>query len=576
MSDAGVALHVMAIADDAGTLALMERTLKGSDDDLSVSTDLAEGLARTAAEAPDVVFVDVALGGNAGLAVVHHIRAIAPSTAVYALARGKDLELGSQAVALGGTGVVMLPISGDELLTVLSDVRTRLAERFERTRLEREAALSRRGTSLARRVGEIAEASTRREAAQRLVGVLTEAGAKTVLVYLPTSEGDRQLMRAGAAGEVGGAPSFCEDMEILQYAAAHHLEVVRLALRQQSCGLLLLGGLPHGEGEDPIPLAELVAAQAATALALIGQREQSHSGAMKDPASSAYTFAYFVDVTGREIDKARRHSRRFALATLSVENPDITSAVGIELAERVLTAVRDTDVLARVDEREFYLLLPETGGMGARTCRRRVMELLAPLQKRGRGNEGALDVTMGVATFPHDGTDLSQLLRVAKHRAEQSKGSVVKELDLARMPLGELLDAVLWSVGGPRSADAPKSIELPTLDLAGLAVSVVGDAMRGGSVRIVASQRSGMSVGAAVRSVLEKNGDEAHFDAVDLRDVRGCEDIEALAVLAEHGSYVLLGRIDHGVVRAVHSSDPALTDLVVQRLGEAVGLRLLD
>ncbi len=40
---------------------------------------------------------------------------------------------------------------------------------------------------------------------------------------------------------------------------------------------------------------------------------------MKDPSSSAYTFAYFVDVAGREIDMARRHNRRFALATIGVQ-----------------------------------------------------------------------------------------------------------------------------------------------------------------------------------------------------------------------------------------------------------------
>src|SRR5690606_12073550 len=125
----------------------------------------------------------------------------------------------------------------------------------------------------------------------------------------------------------------------------------------------------------------LVAGQAATTFALIGEREHSHRGAMKDPSSSAYTFAYFVDVAGREIDKARRHGRRFALATLAVdEEPPVVAGAAqpagaagppsVASVERILGAVRDTDVLARVDEREFYLLLPETGGIGAHICRR--------------------------------------------------------------------------------------------------------------------------------------------------------------------------------------------------------------
>jgi len=39
---------------------------------------------------------------------------------------------------------------------------------------------------------------------------------------------------------------------------------------------------------------------------------------------------------------------------------------------------------------------------------------------------------------------------------------------------------------------------------------------------------------------------------------------------------VLLGRVDHSTVRAVHSADPLLADLVTQRLAEAAGVRIGD
>jgi GGDEF domain-containing protein len=185
------------------------------------------------------------------------------------------------------------------------------------------------------------------------------------------------------------------------------MTVVRLALLREFSGLVLIGG---GEVGDPTatqqPLVELVATQAATVLSLIGAREQSHRGAMKDPASSAYTFAYFVDVAGREIAMARRHDRRFSLATVGLEMaPD--SGVGDETeptvfgAERVLGAVRDTDVLARVDANEFYLLLPETGGPGAHACRRRILAQLG-----AASGVSQFSAAVGVATFPHDGSDL--------------------------------------------------------------------------------------------------------------------------------------------------------------------------
>ncbi len=605
---AGVSVRVLAILDDAGAIELMQRALAGSGDELGVATDLAEGLARTVAEGPDVVLVNVSLGNNAGLAVVHHLRAVAPNVAVYALAGADAVELGTQAVALGSAGLLMLPSSGDEILTLVGDVRTRLAEREQRRRLEREAKESRLGASLVARVAEIADAPTRRHAAERLAALLEEdAGANPVLVYLPAGEGSRQLMLAAQRGEVVGAPSFCDDMELLNYAAERELHVVRLSLLKEQSGLLLLGRVRQ-HGNEPLPLVDLLAAQAATSLALIGQREQSTRGAMKDPSSSAYTFAYFVDVTGREIDKARRHRRRFALATLGVDPesadepptrrfdsdayaaaamsgvppsappPSSTGTPSVEVAERVLGAVRDTDVLARVDEHEFYLLLPETGGVGAHTCRRRVVrQLSGPGGLRTAGAAG-LDVTIGVATFPHDGLDLSQLLRVAKHRQEVSQNSVVRQLGLDRLPLGEILDTLLWNVGerAASGAEHPRAIELPAMDLVGLALGALSEATRGGTARVVATQRPGVSIGAAVRAALGRDSEELGFRAVDLTGVSGCADIEALTIVAEHGVYALLGRVDRNVVRAVHASDPLFADLVTQRLGEAVGMRLSD
>ena len=248
-------------------------------------------------------------------------------------------------------------------------------------------------------------------------------------------------MRVASRGNLGDAPSFCDEMELLNHARERRLETIRLALRREQSGIVLLGRTAEGEhAADLFPLMPLLTAQATTALALIGAREQSHRGAMKDPSSSAYTFAYFVDVAGREIDMARRHGRRFSLATIFVQHGPASLGEAeptVLVAERVLAAVRDTDVLARVDANEFYLLLPETGGLGAHSCRRRVLD---GLTERGTDlAQHALAVAVGVATFPHDGEDLSRLLRVAKQRAEASLNSVVNQVNLREMSISILL-----------------------------------------------------------------------------------------------------------------------------------------
>jgi DNA-binding response OmpR family regulator/GGDEF domain-containing protein len=571
-------LNVVAIVPDAATIELMSAALKSGGDRLSVATDLAEGLSRVSAQVPDVAFVDVTLGDSAGLAVLHHVRALAPNVTVFALTSADRLDLGVQAVALGGAGVLVKPISGDELMNALSDVRTRIGERLERAELLRAARSAARGASLSGDIAEIASAKTRREAAQRIAAVIAvAAGAEQVVVYLPAAEGARQLLRAALLGEVGNAPTFCEEMEALTFAKEHGLTVVRLALLREFSGLVLIGGGEVGTPSTPQqPLVELVATQAATVLSLIGAREQSHRGAMKDPSSSAYTFAYFVDVAGREIAMARRHGRRFSLATVGLEMaPD--SGVGDETeptvfgAERVLGAVRDTDVLARVDANEFYLLLPETGGPGAHACRRRILAQLGAVT-----GTSPFSAAVGVATFPHDGSDLSQLLRVAKFRADASRSSVVNTLSLGKFPLGHLVDALLGIVPDAQARklaplETPHYIELPVTDLMGLVSATVGEATRGGQTRVLATQRAGLSVGSAVRADLSRSSDGLKVETVDVTRVPGCERVDVLIVIAEHSTYSLVGRTEGSLVRCVHSADPLLSDLLVARLSEIAG-----
>jgi DNA-binding response OmpR family regulator/GGDEF domain-containing protein len=577
-------LNVVAIVSSAEAIELMSRTLSSSSDRLSVATDLAEGLVRISSQVPDVAFVDVTLGDGAGLAVLHHIRALAPNVTVFALTSADRLALGMQAAALGSAGTLVMPLSGDELLNALSDVRTRLAEREARLRLERVAAASKRHASLVEQVAEIAESATRREAADRLADVLVSGvGVSSAAVYVPAAEGSRQLMRVADLGSSPDTPSFCDEMELLNHARERGLEILRLALRREQSGLVLLGKTADGgDAASAFPLLSLIAAQATTSLALIGAREQSHRGAMKDPSSSAYTFAYFVDVAGREIDMARRHNRRFALATIGVQfEAGSTGEVEptVLVADDVLSAVRDTDVLARVDANEFYLLLPETGGLGAHTCRRRV---LAELGNRRTGAlQQGVAVSVGVATFPHDGGDLSRLLRVAKHRAEASQNSVVLRLKLHSLSVPNLVDALLGQVAGAapgvaRGLEAPHYIELPAMDLVGLALAAVSEAARAGQARIVASVHPGISVGGAVRAEHGRDGEGLRFDAVDVTGLDGCANLDVLCVVAEHAAYVLLGRTEGNVVRAVHAADPLLVDLVLRKLSEATDLRLTD
>ena len=570
-------LTVLAIVDAQPIVQLFSRVFASPDDQVLVATSLAEGLSLAAAVAPDLAFVDVSLGHNAGLALVHHLRAVAPNATVYALASEDSLHIGAQAVALGGAGLIMLPPSGDELLSAAAAVRARLAAASEKQVLEHRADFARRAAEAATRIAALAECSDRRDAARKLAYVFTDmSGAEGAAVYVPASEGSSELVQSGISGKVPGSPTFADEMGLVTFARQNGCEVIPLTVRQLSEGHVLLHGLTSKWEGSERTSADLMAGQAATTLALLGERERSTRGAIKDQTTSAYTFAYFVDIAGREIDKARRYGRRFALATIALDE-NATSAP-TDLAEVILSAVRDTDVLARVDEHEFYLLMPETGGVGAQSCRRRVLSSAATRAGRPGTSGVPPGLTIGVSTYPHDGSDLSKLLRAAKRRAETSRRSVVRTMKLEGVPLPALIDDLMakaLSANAP-DFDGARPIELSLRHAIDLALSAVSEATRGGPTFVAVAHHPELGLSSSVRAHLghEREGISLHI--LDLRGATGCEDLQVLTVIAEHGAYLLVGRSDGAGMHGVHGSDPILVDLITLRSGQTAGVRLLD
>jgi ActR/RegA family two-component response regulator len=588
-SGGGIRVTVLAIVSDAATRSLLPKVVR---DRLVMTDDLAEALSLAEQSPPDVAFVEIGMGDGAGLALVHHLKAVVPQVTVYALSSRLAIEAAANAVALGGAGLIMLPAAGDEILSALSAVKIKLADRAQRAELERAALAYARAAGWMARAAALAASPSRAAAAEQLVEVLLEAtGAAGAAVYLTAGERPNELTRAAASPELERSPPLAVESDMLDYARRERLLVVPLAVGPIKAGHLLLAPQPDSpvstRGLLPSASArldgvvKLLATQAASAFALLGERERQSGAAIKDPASSAYSFAYYADVAGREIDKARRYGRRFSIATVAFDvsgeegsgPPPLSHA---EMADQLLKAARDIDVVAHVDEHEFHLLMPETDGLGAHAARRRV---LARLFERG-GKALPRRLLVGVSTFPHDGPDLSHLLRVARLRAEATRHSLVRRLAPDQTGLPDLIDALGWELTLPPAAatSAARSIELPLADATKLAAMVVGDAVRGGATMLVVAHHEQLSLGAAVRAALGPPRDNVILHSIDARRAdRGAapdDNIEALAVLAEHGAYAFIGRSEGGMVRGLHAADPLLADLLAERLGKAAGLRL--
>jgi hypothetical protein len=105
---------------------------------------------------------------------------------------------------------------------------------------------------------------------------------------------------------------------------------------------------------------------------------------------------------------------------------------------------------------------------------------------------------------------------------------------------------------------------------------VLREAVRGGEARIVATRHAGMSIGGAVRAEIVRDIEGARLDVVDVSALPGAENVDVLAVAGQHALYALVGRSESGLIRAVHSVDPALVDLLFERLADGAGGRWSD
>jgi DNA-binding NarL/FixJ family response regulator/GGDEF domain-containing protein len=576
-------LRILAASQEDVTLHTIAGAITPSGDLLFPTSDLAEAIATAASEKTEIAFVDVMLDGGAGLALVHHLTAAFPGIAVYALAPESNLELGAQAVALGAVGFVSSPPSGDALLHAVGEVRARRAADREKARLEADLAAAKRRNALMDRVVQLAQGGAQSEVARAIMEALAEVsearGAALYAAFAPQPQGE--CVRLAAMGASQDLAASIRGEELLRIAGERGATVVPLGVAERLLALVILEGGDAARERDVSAIASL----AATVLAFVdagqaGQaRAQEHSSS--DGRARVYTFSYLQDIAGREIDKAKRHGRRLAIAAILLDKDAGTTARS-ELEQVILSVVRDTDVLARFDDHEFYLLLPETGALGAHACRRRLLvraegdrRARTPASDRrgpvaSRAGRGA-PRSIGVAAYPHDGATLDRLLRAARQRASDASRSAVHTLGLAPMPLAEIIDVLLARPMMGAGFGSPYPLELAAPAMLSLVGAACREGRRGGAASILVTVRGGMGMESAVRQIDGERGGGVQL--ADVRSAPRCDNAEAIVINAEHGAWVCCGRRDDDRFRGVHAADPMLADLVAQRLAQASGIR---
>jgi ActR/RegA family two-component response regulator len=568
-------LNVLVASGDTPLLELAQRALAAQGDRVTMAMGVAEAIATAQVERFDLAFVDLTLDGDAGLALVHHLGAITAGIVVHVIVPREKLEIATEAVSLGASGIHLLPLAGDELATAASEVRTRLFEARRREELEWQLERMRRRSDLLDRLIRLARGSGQSDAVRVITEAFAEATeARGVALYAAFDGQNAECVRLATNGSARDMPAVARMEELAKTFELRRAHPISLKGSHGLLGIVAIEGGPPEVEREMGTLIEL----ATVVLALVDSR-RPRGQSMKDDRGRVYTLAYLHDIGAHEIDKAKRHGRRLSILCIDIVDADRIARV--ELEDIVQQVVRDSDVVAVQPPGEYYLLLPETGTLGAHSCRRRLL-VRAEGDRRSKTASAASDrrgpvrraspIAIGVASFPHDGGSLDRLMRLARSRAHAQARSAVHALSLAPLALPEVVDALLAKPILDIGPSSPSPLELATPAMLSLVGQACREARRGGAAALMVTVQPGAGMASAVRQAV-RDAKDVTVRTVDARAAQSCGDLEAIVVEAEHGSWVCCGRTTRDRFRGVHAADPLLCDLVAHRLAQAGGVR---
>ncbi|BCR06009.1 hypothetical protein DESUT3_30780 [Desulfuromonas versatilis] len=154
---------------------------------------------------------------------------------------------------------------------------------------------------------------------------------------------------------------------------------------------------------------------------------------IRDGLTGLFNHRYLLASLAVEVSRAERHGREFSVIFLDLDHfkqyndshghpqgDQLLKTLGLIIRERLRTA----DILARYGGEEFTVILPETPKADAVKVARSIRSLIECYPFPGCETQpgGNVTASLGVASFPSDGTDSKSLLEMADkalYRAKQ-------------------------------------------------------------------------------------------------------------------------------------------------------------
>ncbi len=572
----------------------------------------AEALEAVGREAFDLVISDVVMPGMDGLALTERLREHDPEQEVILVSTRTDVKGSTMALSAGVSVVLTKPVDEADLLLATERSLERAQLRHERAQLQNENLEFARYQDLHQRCLEFLSQPDLEWLQERVAAELASVcDAQSAALWISDDRGplvlrayrgllDRHFLadRLSTEGPLGNRMR--EALPWVVREGKTPILYVPFVSNGELMGLAQLSDPLAGDFRiEHLRYAKILGDSAAVGVKNGRKMLALQRLGLRDRDTAAYNLSYFTDYASKEIYKARRYGRMFSLLTFSVDNlPLVRMRLGpadAKLAVRgIIKAlsriVRDSDVIAKASEQEFYLLLPETDFFGAMMFVRRALAAVRE-EPEAQEVEARLPLALvgGASTFPKDGEDFDELMYRCRRRMDERRASLQRKLMLDTLPFWDEVDLLLGNASSPKlpveeHAEPSRRGKVSDVLFDELQTEIARELMRDPSSRGLLyvggpEIRSDLPIAQGLESASPDLASRIYLlgRRVDLESHRALTPVflegdermgrhEFILWLSENAAYALIQRRGLGATWGFHSSDTAVVDGLITRL----------
>lgn len=603
---------ILVVDDDSFFRELVRDILSHSGYRVVLAENATEALDAAAREAFDLVITDVVMPGVDGFSLTSRLRERDPEQEVILVSQRTDVKGSVMALQVGAADCLTKPVDETDLLLAVERAMERVNLRRERAQLRGETEEFTRYQNIHQRCLEFLSHPDLEWLQERVIADLAAVcDAQSAALWVVDDRGDLTLR---AYRGLLDKHFLAEKMSADGPLGARLREAQPWLARDERSPVLYVPFVAAGEVmglaqlSDPLsgdfPTEHLRHAKVLGDFAAVGVKNGRRMLALqrlglRDRDTAAYNLSYFTDYASKEIYKARRYGRIFSLLTFSIDNlPAVRLRLGVGEAKRAVRGIiralsriiRDSDVIAKASDQEFYLLLPETDFFGAMMFVRRAMAAVRE-EPDAQEVEAKLPLALvaGASTFPKDGEDFDELVHRCRRRMDERRASLQRKLMLDGLPFWDEVELLLGSSASPKlPAD-----ERAEPSRRGKVADVLFDELQTEIARELARDpgsrgllyvggpeiRADLPIAAGLEGVpsefaprvylLGRRADLDSHPALTPVFLEGDERVarhEFLLWLSESAAYALIQRRGLGATWGFHSSDTSVVDGLISKL----------